>query len=116
MTFDMYRPPADVSTVTVQPLMILPSQWFATRDVFVPERGLMVAVLADAVRCIEKYRSLADPRAERDFVEAQDWLLADDPSWPYSFERICAVLTLDADAVRERLRVAPAERQVAGEP
>ena len=27
--------------------------------------------------------------------------------WPYSFERICAVLDLDANAVRDRLRLAP---------
>ena len=98
----------------VQPQVILPSQWFARPDIVMPERGLMMAVLADAVRCILKYRSLAEPRAEQDFVEAQDWLLSDDQSWPYSFEHICEVLTLDAAAVRERLGVAPSQRRASG--
>lgn len=89
----------------VQPLMLLPIQFFSAPDVSRPERGLMMAVLADAVRCIEKYRSSQSTRAEQEYGEAESWLLADEPNWPYSFEHICAVLKLDADAVRQRLRV-----------
>jgi hypothetical protein len=89
--------------------MLLPIQYFNAPDVSRPERGLMMAVLADAVRCIEKYRSAQSAHAEQEFHEARGWLLADEPNWPYSFEHICAVLKLDADAVRQRLRVLPSK-------
>jgi hypothetical protein len=107
MTFDAHRSVKDVSPGMVQPLMILPIQFFNAPDVSRPERELMMAVLADAVRCIEKYRSSDGTRNEQEYGEAQTWLLADEPNWPYSFEHICAVLRLDADAVRQRLRVLP---------
>src|ERR1035437_5570218 len=67
----------------------------------------MKAVLDDAVRCVEKYRFHTDARGRRLFHEAKQWLLAAEPHWPYSFEHICAVLDLDANAVRHRLRLAP---------
>jgi len=109
MAFDVNRSIGEISPGMVQPLMLLPIQFFNVPDVSRPERGLMMAVLADAVRCIEKYRSTKTPHAEQEFYEAQGWLLADEPSWPYSFEHICDVLKLDADAVRQRLRVLPSE-------
>ena len=90
-----------------QPHVILPSQDFTSPKQFAPERRLMTAVLDDAVRCVEKYRFPTDARGRRLFDEAKQWLLATDAHWPYSFERICAVLDLDANAVRHRLRLTP---------
>ena len=90
--------------------IILPSQQFGPRRKQAPEQRLMMAVLQDALDCVEKYRFADDPRGRRLFDEAKQWLLAAEPDWPYSFECICAVLDLDVDAVRQRLRVAP-ERQ-----
>ena len=90
-----------------QPHVILPSQDFTPPKKFTPERRLMMAVLDDAVRCVEKNRVATDARGRRLFHEAKQWLLAAEPHWPYSFERICAVLDLDANAVRQRLRLTP---------
>ncbi len=107
MTFEMNHSLAEISPDITQPLLILPAQFFNSPDISTPERGLMRAVLGDALRCIEKYRFQKDERAVQEFDEAQNWLYADEPDWPYSFEHICDVLALDANAVRERLRLVP---------
>ena len=86
--------------------IILPSQQFGPRRKHAPEQRLMIAVLQDALDCVEKYRFAKDPRGRRLFDDAKQWMLAAETDWPYSFECICAVLDLNSDAVRQRLRVA----------
>jgi hypothetical protein len=108
MDVDWYL--AGVPSDLFQPHVILPAQHFHPPKQLAPEHRLMMAVLDDAVRCVEKHRFPADARGRRLFHEAQQWLLAAEPHWPYSFERICAVLDLDASAVRHRLRLAPARQ------
>jgi hypothetical protein len=87
--------------------ILLPSQHFGPRRTQAPEQRLMIAVLHDALDCVEKYRFATDTRGRRLFGEAKQWLLADEADWPYSFECICGVLELDSNAVRQRLHVAP---------
>ena len=65
----------------------------------------MIAVLQDAIDCVAKYRDATDPQGHRLFDEATQWLLAEESEWPYSFECICAVLDLDANAVRRALHL-----------
>jgi len=67
----------------------------------------MIAVLDDAIQCLQKYRFATNRRGRRLLREVTQWLLAEETDWPYSFPSICAVLDLDADAVRHRLRLAP---------
>jgi len=95
-----------------QPRVTLPAQRFDAPKRLAPEQRLMMAVLDDAVWCVEKYRVPTDTRGRLLFQEAKRWLLAAEPHWPYSFERICAVLDLDANAVRHHLRVAPVRSPV----
>jgi hypothetical protein len=92
--------------------IILPSQYFGPRRTQVPEQRLMMAVLHDALDCVEKYRCATDSHGRWLFREAQRWFLADETDWPYSFECICGVLDLDSNAVRQRLRVAPESQAV----
>jgi hypothetical protein len=87
--------------------IILPSQQFGPRRKQAPEQRLMIAVLHDALDCVEKYRCATGTNGRRLFHEATQWFLAEETNWPFSFECICAVLDLDSDAVRERLRVVP---------
>ena len=89
----------------VQPDVILPSQYLGSRRRLTPEHGLMIAVLQDAIECVVKHRHAKDHRSRRLFDEATQWLLAEDADWPYSFECICGVLDLDANAVRRALRL-----------
>jgi hypothetical protein len=105
MDVDQYLTGAKIDLF--QPHVILPAQHFSPPKKLAPEHRLMMAVLDDAVRGVEKYRFPTDARGRRLFREAKQWLLAAEPHWPYSFERICAVLDLDANAVRHRLRLAP---------
>lgn len=87
--------------------ILLPSQLFGPRRKQAPEQRLMIAVLQDALDCVEKHRSATDTHGRRLFSDAQQWFLANETDWPYSFECICELLDLDANAVRQRLRVAP---------
>jgi hypothetical protein len=86
--------------------VLLPSQHFAEVRGHAPERRLMIAVLSEALNCIEKHRFAANDRDRRVFREAARWFLSKDTAWPYSFECICGVLELDPQAVRQRLGVA----------
>jgi len=84
---------------------VLPSQYLQARQRQVPERRLMLAVLHDALLCLDKYRFAANGPGRRLYLEAEQWVVANDLDWPYSFESICGVLDLDANAVRQRLQV-----------
>ena len=96
----------------LQPNVILPSQHFGARKPLAPEQRLMIAVVQDAINCIEKYRFATGHRGRRLFDEVTKWLGAKETDWPYSFESICQVLGLDADAVRHRLGVAQEQQPV----
>ena len=98
---------AGVPSSLTQLNIILPSQHFGPRRKQAPEQRLMIAVLHDALDCLEKYRFATSSYGRRLFHEAKQWFLADETEWPYSFECICGVLDLDSNAVRQRLRVAP---------
>ncbi len=88
--------------------VVLPAQHFGPRRRQAPEQRLMIAVFHDALDCVLKYRRAANSRDQQLFSEARRWFLADDESsWPYSFEGICAILDLDARAVRQQLRLEP---------
>lgn len=84
---------------------LLPSQYFPAPRRRSPEHRLMMAVLYEALHCLETHRFATELQGRRLFREAQDWFLADEKKWPYAFECMCAVLGLEADAVRERLGV-----------
>lgn len=68
-----------------------------------PEHRLMIALVRDAMRCIERYRHARDSRGKRLFAQESEWILSDDVDWLYSFARVCETLDLDPDAVRHSL-------------
>jgi hypothetical protein len=94
-------------TSLLEASVILPAQHSGPHRNLTPEHRLMIAVLQDAINCVEKHRCAKDFRGRRLFDEAQQWLLSGKAEWPYSFEHICAVFGLDSDAVRESLRLVP---------
>jgi hypothetical protein len=59
----------------------------------------MAAVLEDAVNILRKR-----PRS-RAGREAREWLASRDMGWPFSYERICEALELDADGIRREMAV-----------
>jgi hypothetical protein len=106
MAMDANRYLAGAPTGFCIPHVILPAQHFG-RPRPTPEHRLRIAVIDHAVRCVDKYRLATGVRGRRLFDEARQWLLAGETDWPYSFEGLCAVLDLDANALRERLRLVP---------
>jgi hypothetical protein len=80
-----------------EPGSILPSQFFDGRkkqEAAEPLKRLMLAVLADAVRC---YQTGFDTRAtsrRRAFLEARQWLFGAKADGPFSFENVCYVLDI----------------------
>jgi hypothetical protein len=93
-----------------QPEILLPVQQ-PRRRATTPEEALVIAVLDDAVHCVRKHRAAQTSHERRLFREAADWFLLEQRDWPFSFERICAFLRLDADAVRSTLGLRQNERR-----
>jgi hypothetical protein len=100
-----------------EPDSVLAPQFFATLRRQAPskkgESQLVIAVLEDAVYCFQKYLSAKDPKGQRLFREASEWmmnpplptrLVAGNESPSLSFEYICEVLGLDPDYLRRGLR------------
>ena len=65
-------------------------------------RALMLAVLEDALRCIERARGRRTFAARRLAADAEAWIRSDRRDWLFSFVNVCAVLGFDADAIRTR--------------
>ena len=101
------------------PDTVLPDQYFGAlrqRAQLDPERRLMMAVLEDAVNVFMKQVFATDPKARQLFVDAEEWITEDDPSWFFSFTNVCDTLDLDAEYIRNGLlrwkeRVVAAARQ-----
>ena len=66
-------------------------------------RALMLAVLEDAVQCIERGRRCRRFHTRRLAAEAEDWMRSDRRDWPFSFVYVCEVLGFEPDALRNRV-------------
>jgi len=103
------------------PQVVLPTQWARRSRAGLGERRLMVAVLLDAVAVYTKCR--ARGVVNRRFREVDRWFSSDDREWPFAFERICEVLSLNATLIRgaidgkvgSRLMIRPEQQPVAAE-
>jgi hypothetical protein len=76
---------------------------FKTSTYLEPERFLMLAVLQDAITCLEKYGAFGSRGNRRLFDEARDWILSEDGDWLFSFNNVCEAVGLNAGYVRRRL-------------
>ncbi len=86
-----------------EPWVILPTQLEGRSGEASGSLALMLAVLEDAIRCIERGRWSRRFRARALAAEAQTWMRSDSREWPFAFASICDVLGLEVDAVRTRL-------------
>jgi hypothetical protein len=64
-----------------------------------PEQRLSLAILECAIDDIAKHRL-----GEKPYTEALAWIATDNPEWPFSFVRVCEVLSVDAAAVRDHYK------------
>ena len=98
---------SDFEMAPCEPSAVLPAQMFgdARRDGDTSgPRALMLAVLEDAVRCIEEGRWRSHFRARRLASEAEAWVRCERREWPFSFVNICDTLGMNADYIRDGLR------------
>ena len=89
-----------------EPDTLLPAQYFAAfsrEGGLVRERRLMLAVLQDAVECYQKYALARDPRGRLLFEDSRDWIESEEREWPFSYDNICEVLSLNPEYIRRGL-------------
>ena len=71
------------------------------------EERLMLAILKDAVDCIERYRSGCKVCSRPEHDAALTWVRTHDHTWPFSFDNICSELDLNPDRLRSSLESLP---------
>lgn len=109
----------DRLTGFLAPDAILPAQFFQSlrsKGRFDGERRLMIAILEDAVNCFMKQLHAVDPKPRQLYLDAEEWIMAEDPTWFFSFENVCNTLDLNPEYLREGLiKWRDAERRRIGE-
>ncbi|HLX37593.1 MAG TPA: hypothetical protein VKR29_07325, partial [Candidatus Binataceae bacterium] len=74
------------------------------------EFRLFFAILEDALRCYVRDKHCVSGRKRADFVDARKWFFARGMPHVFSFESVCAHLSIDADWLRRRLEsLAPSD-------
>lgn len=98
------RRPNDDSLI--EPVALLPAQFFAESDWRALARGevaLCGAILADAIECFHAYRESRDVELRRLARQAERWLFGELGDAPFSMQRVCDALGVDAERVRRSL-------------
>lgn len=98
----------------LEPDTCLPSQFYGNRGIsrqLEGEKRLMIAVLKDAVECLEKYRSSRNGPGRELYDNSIAWVSDPGSEWLFSFDNICGLLGFDPQYTRDFLM--KRERQLA---
>jgi hypothetical protein len=90
----------------LEPDVFLPSQFYGTGNLsrkLEGEKRLMIAVLKDAVECLDKYRDARSSSGRSHYLNALEWVEDKRTDWLFSFTNICDLLGFDPDYMREVL-------------
>jgi len=90
----------------LEPDVFLPSQFYGSTGLsrkLEGEKRLMIAVLKDAVECLEKYRGSRNSVARSQYLSALEWVEDTSTDWLFSFTNICDLLGFDPEYLREAL-------------
>ncbi len=96
----------DLLARILEPDTFLPSQFYGQRGLsrkLEGEKRLMLAVLKDAVECLEKYRGFRSCPGKELYEDALQWVEDKSTDWIFSFTNICEILGFDPDYLRESL-------------
>jgi hypothetical protein len=88
------------------PEMLLPIQFFSDRLLVGRASGelaLQWAVFSDGLSRYWKLAADCFLHASDEFLEEENWILADDTDWPFSFANLCETFGLKASSVRSSL-------------
>src|SRR5690242_20016743 len=67
-------------------------------------KRLMLAVLEDALHCLQTYAEARTSIRRRMFVEAQAWIYDRTARGPFAFEAVCDALGIEPQRLREGIR------------
>lgn len=90
----------------LEPDTCLPSQFYGTRGLprqLEGEKRLMIAILRDAVECLEKYRGARNSSGKELYQNALEWVEDRSTGWLFSFTNICDLLGFDPQYLRDHL-------------
>jgi hypothetical protein len=90
----------------LEPDIFLPSQFYGAGGLsrkLEGEKRLMIAILKDAVECLEKYRSARNGIGRVQYQNAIEWVEDTGTEWLFSFTNICDLLGFDPHYLREVL-------------
>ena len=90
----------------LEPDIFLPSQFYGSGGLsrqLEGEKRLMIAVLKDAVECLDKYRSARNSAGRCQYQSAIEWVQDTGTDWLFSFTNICDLLGFDPGYLREML-------------
>jgi len=68
-----------------------------------PEKAMAAGVLRQAAYDLRRFRGATSGVERQLYLDAYDWIAADDFSWPYSFVNICQSINLAPEAARREL-------------
>src|SRR5947199_7943340 len=68
-----------------------------------PEKAMAGSVLRQAAYDLRRFRGATSGVERELYLDAYDWVSADDFSWPYSFVNICQSLHLSPEVARREL-------------
>jgi hypothetical protein len=90
------------------PDVLMPSQYYEGIRTQHPEtqamKRLMLAVLEDALHCLQTYAESRNPANRQAFGEAENWILDRKAHGPFAFETICEALGIDPEHLRHGIR------------
>ncbi len=87
----------------LEPDIFLPSQFYGTGGLsrqLEGEKRLMIAILKDAVECLDKYRVARNSTGRGHYENALEWVQDKSTEWLFSFTNICDFLGFDPDYLR----------------
>ena len=90
----------------LEPDIFLPSQFYGNGGLLRQlegEKRLMIAILKDAVECLEKYRVARNGIGRLQYQNAIEWVEDTGTDWLFSFTNICDLLGFDPHYMREEL-------------
>lgn len=76
---------------------------FQRRDYVEPEKRLMLAVLADALKCLAKNVRADGRRCQMLYCETEEWLFSDGEDWILPFGDVCEALGLNPGYIRRQV-------------
>jgi hypothetical protein len=90
----------------LEPDVFLPAQFYGSGGLsrkLEGEKRLMIAVLKDAVECLEKYRGSRSSTGRSNYENAIEWVMDNSTDWLFSFTNICDLLGFDPEYLRDAL-------------